>query len=294
MRNPFFHRCHCGLFCTDFYGAFPIHLVWKRAFFGKELLLGACRFALSKQFCMDEDVCFKKHQGEKIMKKQTRRILSLVLALAMLAVSVFAFASCGEEKNYVYVTISDENGNIALAYEKVELEEEMTIDAALRAAHAEFYDGGEAGFASADSQYGLSMTKLWGSEAGSYGYYVNNASPSSLADAVENGDHIYAFVYTDLIAWSDAYSFFNVDTVEAAAGEKITLTLSCLGYDESWNVVTNPVVGAVITVDGEDTSFVTDENGSVEITLDKKGEYVISANSDTLNLVSPVAIATVK
>ena len=72
------------------------------------------------------------------MKKQTRRILSLVLALAMLAVSVFAFASCGEEKNYVYVTISDENGNIALAYEKVELEEEMTIDAALRAALARF------------------------------------------------------------------------------------------------------------------------------------------------------------
>lgn len=228
------------------------------------------------------------------MKKQTRRILSLALALFMVAVSVFALASCGEEKDYVYVTISGENGNLALAYEKVELDGEMTIDAAIRSAHAEFYDGGEEGFDSADSQYGLSMTKLWGSEVGSYGYYVNNVSPVSLADAVEVGDHIYAFVYTDLTAWSDTYSFFNVNTVEAAKGEKITLTLSCIGYDESWNRVTNPVTGAVIIVDGEATEFVTDENGNVDITLDKNGEYVISASSDTLNLVSPVVIATVK
>lgn len=228
------------------------------------------------------------------MKKQTRKILSLALALVMLAVSVFALASCGEEKNYVYVTVSDENGNLALAYEKVELGDEMTIDAALRTAHAEFYDGGEAGYASAESQYGLSMTKLWGSEVGSYGYYVNNASPTSLADTVKNGDHIYAFVYTDLTAWSDAYSFFDVNTVEAAKGETVTLTLSCLGYDENWNVISNPVVGAVITVDGEATEFVTDENGKVDVILGKKGECVISAVSDTATLVSPVVIATVK
>ena len=126
--------------------------------------------------------------------KNTKRIISLALACLMLALSALCFASCGEAKGpFVYVTVADENGEIVARYEKVEFTDGMTVDSALSALHAEKCEGG---YASAESAYGLSMTKLWGVEnGGSYGYYVNNASPASLADTLKEGDHIYAFVY---------------------------------------------------------------------------------------------------
>lgn len=231
------------------------------------------------------------------MKKQTKKLLSLVLVALMLAASVFVLASCGEEKNYVYVTVADGNGKFAVAYEKVEITE-MTVDAALRAAHAEFYSGGEDGYASAQTQYGLSLTKLWGTETSSCGYYVNNVSASSLADAVENGNHVYAFIYTDMTNFSDSYSYFNVNNFEVelkySDSSTTTLNLTHLAFDENWNLVKSPVAGAVITLNGEKTDFVTDENGNVNIIFSEKGEFVISAVSEDMTLVPPVAVATVK
>lgn len=58
------------------------------------------------------------------------------------------------------VTVKDLDGNGILTY-----------DEALSAAHDEYYEGGAAeGYASADSQYGLMITKLWGNTSGAYGY----------------------------------------------------------------------------------------------------------------------------
>ncbi|MBQ8862725.1 MAG: hypothetical protein IJ021_08315 [Clostridia bacterium] len=225
--------------------------------------------------------------------KNTKRIISLALACLMLALSMLCFASCGEAKGpFVYVTVADENGEIVARYEKVEFTEGMTVDSALSALHAEKCEGG---YASAESAYGLSMTKLWGVEnGGSYGYYVNNASPASLADTLKEGDHIYAFVYTDTEAFSDTYSFFAAPTAEVEAGESLALTLSCLGYDEAWNTVTLPVEGAKISVDGAATTHTTDAEGKALLTFEKKGTYVVTAAHESKNLVTPFVIVTVK
>lgn len=222
-----------------------------------------------------------------------RRFLVLALACLMLALSALCFASCGEEKGpFVYVTVADENGEIVARYEKVALTEGMTIDAALAALHAEKCEGG---YASAESAYGLSMTKLWGVEnGGSYGYYVNNVSPASLADTIKEGDHVYAFVYTDTVAFSDTYAFFSAPTAEVTAGENLALALSCAGYDENWSPVTLPVEGAKILVDGAATTHTTDAEGKTSITFDKAGTYVVTAASETANLVTPFVIVTVK
>lgn len=229
------------------------------------------------------------------MKRFTAIILAAVLVLSSAAINVSA-----DTTENVFVTIADENGNLALArvavtVSDIDADGAITINDALYAAHETFYEGGAAaGYASTMTDYGLSLSKLWGAEnGGSYGYYVNNASAWSLTDPVAAGDHVYAFVYTDLVAWSDAYSWFDADAKDASAGDAITLTLSSLGYDADWNPVVNPVAGAKITVNGEDTGVVTDDAGKAVITLDKAGTYTVSAKSDSMTLVPPVCVATV-
>ncbi len=195
----------------------------------------------------------------------------------------------------VYVTIS--NRDLMLIQEEVEVKDidndgALTINDALYAAHEDGFEGGAAaGYASSLTQYGLSLSKLWGVEnGGNYGYYVNSVSAWSLTDAIKEGDFVDAFVYTDTTAWSDAYSFFDKRTGELDLDKENTveLTLSYAGFDESYNSVTLPVKGAVITINGSPTEFVTDDEGKVTITIEDAGEYWISATSETQTLVPPI------
>ena len=229
-----------------------------------------------------------------------KKIKTLALSLMMLgAFSLTAFAEKTEETAEVYVTIADDKGALALTQEKItvtDIDEDgtLTINDALYAAHETKFEGGAAaGYVTSEGQYGISLDKLWGVEnGGSYGYVVNNVSAMSLADEIEAGDYINAYVYTDLTAWSDAYSFFDVNTVDTKEGTEITLTLSANGYDADWNPVVNPVEGAVITVDGKATEYKTDKDGKVTFTL-AKGDYVISATSESQILVPPACRVSV-
>lgn len=224
-----------------------------------------------------------------------KKILATLLALAML-VSLTAFA---EEAPAVYVSISDDAGALVLAYAPVALTDvdgdgALTICDALMAAHAAYHPDGADAFLAEDTEWGLSMYKLWGVEnGGSYGYYLNDASAWSLVDPIQAGDHVKAYVYTDLVAWSDTYAYFTAPVAAAAVNAEVALSLSANGYDEAWNPVTLPVAGAVITVNGEKTEVVTDENGAAVLTFAEAGVYTISAVSETMTLVPPVCIVTV-
>ena len=225
-----------------------------------------------------------------------KKVLTLSL-LAALLVSLFAIPvlATPPEPDYVYVTIADANKNIVLAAEKVTFFTSYTIDSILRRAHDEFYEGGaDAGYASEETQYGLSLLKLWGDESGAYSYYLNDTSAMSLADEVKPGDHIYAFVYTDTLNFSDTYCYFHNTHAYAEKGDIATLTLMRSGYDANWNPITEPVAGAVITINGEKTDLITNEKGEVAITYDKAGELLISAVHDEMNLTPPVLIANVE
>ena len=140
---------------------------------------------------------------------------------------------------------------------------------------------------------GLSLVVLWDIDnGGSFGYYLNNASPLSLADPIKAGDHVKAYAFTDLETWSDTYCFFENDALEAIPGN-ISFSLYASGYDASWNPVTLPVADAVITVNGEATDCKTDAEGKAVLSIDQPGKYVISAVSETQNLVAPVCILTI-
>lgn len=230
------------------------------------------------------------------------RLISMLVA-ALLVCGCVGLVACDtaerEPENAVYVTVA--NGELVLTRKAVSLSDAdgdgaTTINDALMLAHDAAYEGGAAaGYQASESEWGLSLYKLWGVEnGGSYGYRLNDGTAMSLVDPVEVGDHVYAYVYTDLSAWSDVYSNFDVSVAEVARGEALTLTLTYAGYDADWNPVTLPVADATVTVDGKATAYKTDADGKVTLTLDKKGEFVISATSEELTLVPPVCVATVK
>ena len=200
----------------------------------------------------------------------------------------------------VYVTIVDEKGAIVVAAEELTVtdtdgDEALTINDALFTAHEKFYEGGAAaGYATSVTQYGLGITKLWGTaNGGSYGYYVNNASAWALTDPIKDADYVAAFVYTDPVGWTDNYSYFDSFMAEITAGEELTLTYYQAGYDAEWNPVTLPVAGAVITVDGEATDVTTDAEGKAAFTISEPGTHIVSAVVEGKRLVTPVLIAKV-
>lgn len=224
-----------------------------------------------------------------------KKFLSLLLTVMML-VSLTASA---EAAPTVFVSVSDDTGALVLAYVPVTVTDAdsdgtLTICDALMLAHAAHHPDGAAAFLAEQSEWGLSLYVLWGIDnGGSYGYMLNDASPMSLLDPVKDGDHVKAYAFTDLTNFSDTYAYFAAPTAEVAVNAEIALTLNAAGYDASWNPVTLPVAGANLTVNGEKTDIITDENGNAVLTLAEAGTYTVSAVSETMTLVPPVCIVNV-
>ena len=261
---------------------------------------------------------------KEVMKM--KKILSLVLILACFALLL---AGCGEktpdattagqttvaqtvaettaaqttvapaEPQTVLVTIADKNGEAVLKLAEItasDLDEDgkVTIYEALKAAHATCPNGGADGFAAVETQYGLSMSKLWGEDNnGNYGYYQNEAAAWALTDEVHTGDRIVAFSYVDLTGFSDAFCYFDPMKATKAAGETVEVTLTAIFYDASYAPVPTPVEGAKIIVNGVDSGLTTDAAGKATLTLEI-GVNEITATSDTMTLVPPIAKITVE
>lgn len=143
-----------------------------------------------------------------------------------------------ESEIQVHVTISNA-GNVVMAQKVITVADrnydgKFTVDEVLYAAHEVGYTGGAAaGYGSAEGSYGLYITKLWDDESGAFGYWLNHTSCRSLADEVQAGDYVAAFIYKDQNTWSDAYAKFDKQTY-TAAGE-LTVELEKAGYDANWN-----------------------------------------------------------
>ena len=127
------------------------------------------------------------------------------------------------------------------------------------------------------------------------GYYVNNASAWSLEDSVTEGDYVYAFVYTDAENYSDRYSYFDKVSDSAVPGDEISLVLTSLELDPStWATVPTPLSGAVITIDGEDTEYITDPEGKVTIEAPEGlGKHFISAKDPNGIIAPPVFVVDI-
>ena len=223
----------------------------------------------------------------KILKK-----ITVVLLTVLMLGSSLVFFAAKEEKPYAYVNIYD-GKKVVLAMCKVEKNDEdgdgdWTINDALITAHNKECKGG---YASAASEWGTSIIKLWGDESGAFGYYLSNKMV--MTDVKEKlsettPDVIYAYVYSDTQTWSDAYTFFDEAIFEAEQNEKKTLTLYYVTFDENYNQVNKPLEGATIYFDANKKSeYKTDADGKVEIVLPAYST-VISAEKDGMTLIPPV------
>ena len=205
----------------------------------------------------------------------------------------------------VCVTIADE-GDRVMAKEAVTVTDrdasgDFTVDEVLYAAHeAEYADGAEAGYATAETAYGLGITKLWGDTSGNYGYWLNDASCWSLSDKVVAGDHLVSFVYQNTEVW-DSYSKFDKDTYSVRAEEAVTVTLEKAGYDTNWNTVFSKHNGAEIKVyssdfkelDTDDYEVVDNGDGTYSITIKNTESYIIAAYDNTTPIVPAVSTVVV-
>jgi hypothetical protein len=199
----------------------------------------------------------------------------------------------------VYVSIHTPEEGYVLAHQPIDLTDidgdgKLTIDDALYIAHDKFYPTGDEGYDSTVSTYGLMLTKLWGIEnGGSFGYYVNNTMSSGLSDELKNGDSIRAYAYSDTKNYSDAYSYFNIESADIFTGRTIDLTANYFTFDANWMPVLNPLNGAEILINGEKTDLITDETGKVSVKFEKAGKNIITASSDNLTLVPPMCVVNV-
>lgn len=176
------------------------------------------------------------------------------------------------------------------------------VDDALYAAHESGFEGGaSAGYASAYSQWGLGITMLWGDTSGSFGYWLNDASCWSLEDAVAEGDHLIAFVYSDGTTWSDAYAKFEKNSYTSISGTAITAKLEIAGYDSNWNTVFSAHSGAKISVCDSNGKALTDgfsvqdnADGTYTVTVEKEGCYYLVATGNDPLIVPAVCALTVQ
>ena len=229
------------------------------------------------------------------MKRSITTILLLSLLLVLLALPLQAEQRPAD--SYVTVSIAV-NGELVMVEETIDVYDKdmdgtITLDDVLMRAHLLFCPTHDKGYATAKTDYGTSLVKLWGDESGAFGYYVNNESALNLDAAVQSGDRVYAFVYKDQSAYSDSFSYFNVTQKSFEDRGTLILTLQNSTFNENWELVTAPTVGAYITIDGEKTEVKTDEQGKAKLSFLSPGKYVVSAVSDESNLVPPVCIVTV-
>ena len=203
----------------------------------------------------------------------------------------------------IFVTIADK-GNVVLFQQSITVLDVnhngiFDVDDALFAAHEAAYEGGAAaGYTSEVTQYGLGIAKLWGDTSYCYGYWLNNASCWSLEDAVAQGNHLVAFVYSDGAFWSDAYAKFDQFNYSVTASEGLTVKLDKAGYDENWNTVFSAHAGATITVYGEDGKALTEGyvvtdhgDGTYTVTVEAAGSYyIVATDADPLTVPAVAAL----
>lgn len=226
-----------------------------------------------------------------------KKFITLLLLLTLAASCCHAESAPEAD---VFVSISDDTGALVLAYAPIHATDAdgdgaLTLNDALLCAHAACHPQGTDAYLAEPSEFGMSMYRLWGVDnGGSYGYCVNDVSAMSPLDPIQAGDHVKAYPFTDLSAWSDAYSCFQAPTLTVRAGEAVPMTLLYSGFDANWTPVVQPAVGAALTVDGEMTEALTDAEGIALLTFGEAGVYVVSAKSESQVLVPPVCIVTVE
>lgn len=223
-----------------------------------------------------------------------KKIFIGILA-ALMTMALFSMGALADEKTLemnAFVTISDENGAFVLTKAEVCVSDAdgdgvLTVNDALIAAHDAYNQGGYA----TDDPYGDPViTRLWGNESGAYGCFNNGGKVWRLTEYLAEGDHVQAYIYADAERMTDMFSYFSKENLTFENGKE-ALTLYAYTLTEEGNLLSKPLAGAFITVNGEKTGIKTDKNGKFTITADDLLENemnIISAYSEKQTIVPPI------
>lgn len=147
----------------------------------------------------------------------------------------------------------------------------------------------------ANMGYGLSITKLYGYEDGSFGYYTDreNMAWSPLDTVTADGTEVFIFHYDYSAA---SYAVFDRTEYTATTASPASVTVKKMSYDRDWNPV---FAGTPATVYAKNRStekiFVCAADGTVTLSGLPAGDYELTAyGGDAADyIVSPYAVLTV-
>lgn len=220
------------------------------------------------------------------------KVLGAPTATATVYISLAKRGTLEVADKPITVYDADENGS-------------LDINDALIIGHDMYYPGGaSAGYGTEITQYGESVTRIWGDANGlsGYGYYVNNVSAWSIADTIAEGDHIYAFSYKDLAGWSDCYCYFDSLTSSYNVGDRVSVSLKYLQYNYStWDYDQLTNIDADLYINGADSGVdIVNGQATITITAEMTGDAIftivnptLNGTDTSLNVTPPVATVSV-
>lgn len=176
--------------------------------------------------------------------------------------------------------VTDKNGDfVAVVPIELDGETEYDINDVFTELHDQLFSGGTAsGYTAADIGYGsLSITKFWGVETQNVSYMHNGAYAMGLEEKVENNDKLEVSLNYGTYPNTELYATFDKSSDVIFKKDTVSLTLTQMTLDSEYNPVFSPCEGATVTIDGEETEYVTNDEGKAELPFDTAGTYVVSA-----------------
>lgn len=206
----------------------------------------------------------------------------------------------GGEDITVYVNVADQgaiavgqvSGSLLAGY-PVTVPSGATVDDVLDALTKAECPEGEAGYSSAGMEMSGTVSyliqRVLGRDCsmtdGGFGAaaFLNHDPMSTIASPVSDGDTVDLVIYNVINSAMFQFEnygicYFDYPQAKAAPGETVTLK----AYTETMNFMsyqyqTATAANLRIWVNGEETEFVTDSNGQVQLSFEEAGEYCILA-----------------
>jgi hypothetical protein len=227
-----------------------------------------------------------------------RRIMKIVLAvvIAVLMLAVMAPIALADSGVTIYVSVSVD-GKLLVAAQPVTVTT-LTVDGALKAAHAAYYSGGESGYASGiDTTWNMYLiSKCWGVQGVPF-VIINDAPLGATAPQTVDTTPVKA---NDNIVISTSNDAMNnpakpVALTATVSGDSATVTAVLWTLDFTTFTYSHAPLANANVIDSKGASLgTTDANGSITVTIPADGIVAIDGLSaiNVKNLPSSGAAVT--